>query len=244
MKNYFEDVAYIDKWFIARWFQFFGYAVVFMSALAYRFGFHSIPEVLRKIPNIHIPIVSSWIADVSKTYYERAGLEGLDHLLEFTWLITLSALAFSLIVTLPYFWRNPLTIPGNSDHAVTVYKNLHTRIYHIWFRPSYINKDKVIKLKNTDHYKFNHVSTKCLAELYVENINKSYLREKQLVGVVALASFYFFSGEQGFIDIDVHDVYVWLPLIITATGLVLEENIFFLISLIITFIKKTKIERE
>lgn len=235
---------FIDKWFLARWFQFLGYGCVTISGLAYRFGFQAIPEVIRETPSIHIPIVSSWIAGVSKTYYERAGLEGLNHLLEFTWLITLSALAFSLVVTFPYFWRNPLSIPGSSNHAVTVYKNLHQRIYHSWLRPSYIDKEKAKKLKNADDYKFSHVTKKSLAQLYVENIDKSYIREKQLVGAAALATFFFLDGEQGFIDIDVHDVYFWLPLIILASGLVLEENIFYLIALIITFVKTSKNGRE
>lgn len=232
-------IACLDKWFFARWFQFFAYSSILIAGLGYRFEFQTIPDLLRNIPTeIYIPIASEWIQRVVKTYHYRGGSANLEHLLLFSWIVTLVALLVSLIIALPELLRNPLTMGNNIDKAVLVYRSLHQRIYHRWFCPHYVEKAIAKKLWDSkSDWKPKCPSAKCLAELYTESVSKSYLLTFALLGLGSLFCLSFISVA-GIVGINHKDMSIGEPIFIAVTGLVFEENIIYIFSLLIVFLRR------
>jgi len=228
----------LDKWFFARWFQFVAYASILIAGLAYRFGFQTIPDLLQHMPtNIYIPIASEWIQRVTKTYQYRGELTGLNHLLLFSWVVTLVALVVSLLVVLPELLRHPLTMGNNIDKATLVYRSLHQRVYHRWFCPLFVEKEVAKKLwKTKPAWQPKSPSTKNLAELYIESATKSYVLTFTLLGLGTFLCFGFISAA-GIAGINPPDIYIGDPVFIAVTGLVLEENLIYLFALLIVSLK-------
>lgn len=228
----------IDKWFVARWFQFFTYMSMLIAGISASFSFGPVTDLLAHVPtDIYIPVASEWIGRTTRFYRE---LSGLDCLLAYCWYVIVINAIVTIGVALPALLSHSYTM-GNEDSRIVVHRDLHQQLYSPWFGfglsflPKGMNKATLRSVSSKQMGK----SSRLLAELVWENVKRAPATLHVLVAMIAVI-YFSVATEAGPIAIRHHMLFITGPAFLVGTGLAITESLLYVVSGIIVFFKTTK----